>query len=259
MAMKMKIATWNVNSIRVRLPHVINWLSSRKPDVLALQEIKLEDDIFPREAFEKLGYHIVSSGQKTYNGVAVLSREKVDDVIVDFPSLEDPQRRVLAVRYGDIRILNLYIPNGESIESPKYQYKLNWLQHLEGFLKTELKKYPNLVVLGDFNIAPEEIDVHNPKRFIGKVLFSEPERQAFRNMLSIGFKDCFRLHEERQKAFTWWDYRLKAFERDWGLRIDHILASQALSAKCATCTIDKLPRTWERPSDHTPVIAEFSS
>jgi len=256
--MNFKIATWNVNSLRVRLPHVLEWIEKAKPDVLALQEIKLTDEYFPSEALQAAGYHAVFSGQKTYNGVAILSREKVDDLIIDFPSLEDPERRILGVMLGDIRILNLYVPNGESVDSAKYQYKLNWLQNLDLFLKAELQKHPNMIVLGDFNIAPEEIDVHNPKRWMNKVLFSELERQAFRDMLQVGFNDCFRLHASNEKAFTWWDYRLKAFERNWGLRIDHILASTALSAQCTSCAIDKQPRSWERPSDHTPVIAEFS-
>lgn len=254
----MKIATWNVNSLRVRLPHVLKWLDTVRPDVLALQETKLTDDAFPFEPIKAKGYHVVSSGQKTYNGVAIISREQVDDVIVDLPNSQDPQRRVLSVLYRNIRILNLYVPNGESTTSLKYQYKLDWLQKLDLYLKTELLKNPQMIILGDFNIAPAEIDVHNPKRWEGSVLFSQRERAAFQSMLDVGFGDCYRLHYPAQKDYTWWDYRLKAFERNWGLRIDHILASNPLLPQCQHCMIDPLPRGWERPSDHTPVIAEFA-
>lgn len=253
----MKIATWNVNSLRVRLPHVVTWINTVKPDVLALQETKLTDDSFPIAAIEDLGYKVVASGQKTYNGVAILSRDKSEDVVFDLPSFADPQRRVLGITIGDIRVLNLYIPNGESVVSKKYEYKMSWLKSLALFLQEERKKHAKMVVLGDFNIAPEEIDVHNPKSWEGQVLFSEPERQAFRDMLAVGFKDCFRMLSPDEKHYSWWDYRLNAFKRDMGLRIDHILASNTLSAHCVKCYIDKDPRGWERPSDHAPVIAEF--
>lgn len=252
-----KIATWNVNSLRVRLPHVLSWLADIKPDVLALQETKLPDNDFPFDEIQNAGYFVVTSGQRTYNGVAILSRKKATDVIINIPELDDPQRRMLCVSIGDIRVLNLYVPNGESVVSEKYQYKLNWLKHLDLFLKQELKKHPKMIVLGDFNIAPDRIDVHDPKLCEGQVLFSEPERKAFKEMLKVGFKDSFRELNPSEGNFTWWDYRMNAFKRNRGLRIDHILASTALSSHCVKCDIDKAPRTWERPSDHAPVVAEF--
>lgn len=252
-----KIATWNVNSLRVRLPHVLQWLEEAKPDVLALQETKIPDADFPIEEINKAGYECVFSGQKTYNGMAVLSRQKATEIITDIPELEDHQRRVLAVTIGDIRVLDVYIPNGESLISEKYAYKLNWLKHLDMFLAHEIKKYPKMIILGDFNIAPEEIDVYDPKAWAGKVLFSEKEREAFRDMVKVGFVDCFRLHEQPEKSFSWWDYRMNAFKRNMGLRIDHILATSELTKECQRCYIDKTPRALERPSDHTPVVAEF--
>src|SRR3990167_289291 len=255
--MTFKIATWNVNSLRVRLPHVLTWLQDMQPDALALQEIKLPDSEFPFEAIQEAGYTAVCSGQRTYNGVAIISRQAVSEVMTDFPGYEDQQRRVLGVTLNDIRILNIYIPNGESILSEKYQYKLRWLKNFDNFLKNELRKYPKLIVVGDFNIAPDEIDVHDPKLWQGQVLFSDLERQAFREMLQAGFSDCFRQMNRAEKKFSWWDYRLNAYRRNLGLRIDHILASTALSLKCHHCSIDTAPRAWERPSDHAPVVAEF--
>lgn len=253
-----KIATWNVNSLRVRLPHVLTWLKDVKPDVLALQETKMPDEDFPFEALEEAGYHAVSSGQKTYNGMAILSRVKAGDIVTDLPGLADPQRRVLGAAFGDIRVLDLYVPNGESVTSDKYNYKLNWLTQLDIFLRDELKKYPKMIVLGDFNIAPEEIDVHNPALWDGQVLFSGPERKAFYSILDTGLNDCYRCLNPAEKNYTWWDYRMNAYKRNMGLRIDHILASQTLQSACIKCFIDKAPRSWERPSDHAPVIAEFN-
>lgn len=252
-----KIATWNVNSLRVRLPHVLAWLKENNPDVLALQETKLQDDDFPLAAFHDAGYEAVYSGQRTYNGVAILSRKQVKDVIRDLPDHQDVQRRVLAVLAEDIRILDLYVPNGESTTSEKYQYKLDWLEKLDLFLKRELKTHPRVIVLGDFNIAPEEMDVHDPKLWDGQVLFSMPERKAFQDMLNLGFNDCFRQLNPTEKSYSWWDYRLNAFKRNMGLRIDHILASSQLAPHCVKCYIDKSQRALERPSDHAPVIAEF--
>lgn len=257
MATALKIATWNVNSLRVRLPHVLEWLTRYQPDVLALQETKLPDADFPENVIKQAGYEVCFSGQRTYNGVAVLSRYPLTEKITDIPSLDDHQRRVLAVTIGDIRILNLYVPNGESVGSEKYCYKLSWLQHLTIFLKKELQKYPKMILLGDFNIAPDDKDVYDPQAWQGQVLFSEHERVAFRDILQIGFVDCFRLHSPTEKSFSWWDYRLNAFKRNMGLRIDHILASTILATQCIQCHIDKVPRTFERPSDHAPVIAEF--
>jgi exodeoxyribonuclease-3 len=252
-----RIATWNVNSLRVRLPHVLDWLANTKPDVLALQETKLPDPDFPMDEIKQAGYEVVFSGQRTYNGMAIISKKAGSDVVTDLPGLEDPQRRVLAVTIGNIRILNLYVPNGESVGSEKYQYKLNWLQKLDQYLKKELQQHPNIIVLGDFNIAPQEIDVYEPMLWEDKVLFSKPERAAFQDILSLGFVDCFRHLAPTEKAFSWWDYRLNAFKRNMGLRIDHILASTALAPHCKRCYIDKVPRTLERPSDHAPVVAEL--
>lgn len=252
-----KIATWNVNSLRVRLTQVVAWLAQAKPDVLALQEIKLPDADFPIEAIREAGYEAVFAGQKTYNGVAILSRQKASHVVTDLHSFADTQRRVLAVTIDQVRILNLYVPNGESIQSEKYQYKMNWLQHLDLFLKQEIQLNPQMVIVGDFNIAPEDIDVYDPQRWAGQVLFSEPERQAFKGMLDVGFVDCFRQINPTEQCFSWWDYRMNAFKRNLGLRIDHILASSALASQCLSCHIDKTPRSSERPSDHVPVIAEF--
>lgn len=252
-----KIATWNVNSLRVRLPHVLTWLSENKPDVLALQELKIPDTDFPLAEFENAGYSAVFSGQKTYNGVAILSRTPALDIVKDLPELDDHQRRILCATINNVRILNLYIPNGESIASEKYQYKLNWLKHLDLYLQQELKANPNMVVVGDFNIAPQNIDVHDPIAWEGRVLFSDLERNAFQEMLNIGFKDCYRQINPDEKMFSWWDYRLNAYKRNLGLRIDHILASTPLATRCTSCVIDKVPRAWERPSDHAPVLAEF--
>ena len=254
--MTFKIATWNVNSLRVRLPHVLAWIRDVEPDLLALQEIKVIDAEFPYDAFSEAGYKVVVSGQKTYNGVTLLSREKLEEVITDIPG-QDHQRRVIGATVGAIRVLNLYVPNGENVVSEKYQYKLNWLKQLGVFLKTELKKHTKMILLGDFNIAPEEIDVHDPNLWEGQVLFSEKERQAYRDILHIGFHDCYRKLAPLEKQFTWWDYRLNAFKRNRGLRIDHILASNLLASYCTSCMIDQAPRAWERPSDHAPVVAQF--
>lgn len=253
----LKIATWNVNSLRVRLPHVLQWLAEVKPDILALQETKLPDPDFPITEIQNAGYQCLFSGQKTYNGMAILTRNSGHDKVIDIPELEDPQRRVLGVTIDDVRILNLYVPNGESIVSEKYVYKLNWLKHLDAYLQHEVVKYPKFVILGDFNIAPEEIDVHDPKAWMGQVLFSDKERAAFQDLIKLGFQDCFRMREPAEKSFSWWDYRLNAFKRNMGLRIDHILAAPALANQCVRCYIDKAPRGWERPSDHAPVVAEF--
>jgi len=253
----LKIATWNVNSLNVRLPQVLSWLDSSRPDILALQETKLTDDKFPVAEFESAGYRALFSGQKTYNGVAILSREPGAEVITDLPGLDDPQRRVLAASYGELRVLNLYVPNGESVGSEKYAYKLDWLDKLIDFVAAELKRHPKLVVLGDFNIAPEERDVYDPLVWQGKVLFSEAERAALQRLLATGLCDSFRIFEQEEKQFSWWDYRMAAFRRNLGLRIDHILASKPLCEGCRSCVIDKAPRKNERPSDHTPVVAEF--
>lgn len=256
--MTLKIATWNVNSLRVRLPHVQEWVENNKPDVLALQELKMPTEEFPLDVFQELGYEAAVSGQRTYNGVAVLSRKNATDIVTDIPGLDDPQRRVMGVTIGDVRVLDLYVPNGSEVGSDKYEYKLDWLEKLTAYLKKQIKEYPKMVVLGDFNIAPENIDVHKPERWEGKVLFSLPERKALQQIMDVGFKDCFREMNPDKPGYSWWDYRLNAFQRNWGLRIDHILASDALFAECKKCDVDVAPRELERPSDHAPVVAVFS-
>lgn len=253
----MKIATWNVNSLRVRLDHVLAWLESDKPDVLALQETKLTDENFPVEAFESAGYHAVFSGQPTYNGVALISREPGEDVATGIDGFEDPQRRVLAATYGGVRVMNLYVPNGQSVESDKYGYKLEWLAALHAQLASEAGRYEHRVILGDFNIAPDDRDVHDPAAWEGKVLCTDKERDALTGILGLGFVDTFRLFEQPEKSYSWWDYRAAAFRRNLGMRIDLILASEGLSGLCTGSHIDVGPRRWERPSDHTVVVAEF--
>jgi exodeoxyribonuclease-3 len=253
-----KIATWNVNSLRVRMPHVLEWLEREQPDLLAVQETKTVDADFPATALAEVGYQAVYSGQKTYNGVALITRAAVADVVTDPPQLDDPQRRILAGTCGNVRVINLYIPNGSEVGSDKYAYKLDWLGKIRAFIEDELTRYERLVVLGDFNIAPEDRDTHDPEAWRGKILCSEPERQAFQDFLWLGLSDAFRLFEQEEASFSWWDYRAAGFRRNLGLRIDHILVSPALRTECQTCRIDKEPRKLERPSDHAPVVAEFA-
>jgi len=255
----MKIASWNVNSLNVRLPHVLQWLETARPDLLGLQETKLTDEKFPQAEIEAAGYNVVFSGQKTYNGVAVLSRvpEAATDVVTDLPGLDDPQRRVLGATYGDVRFLNLYVPNGQEVGSDKYAYKLDWLAKLRAYVEAQLKQYPKFVMVGDFNIAPDDRDVHDPAAWAGSVLCSEPEREAFRELLGLGLSDTFRQFEQEEGSFSWWDYRQAAFRRNLGLRIDHILASADMAKCCTASVVDKEPRRWERPSDHAPAVAEF--
>ncbi|HSD60092.1 MAG TPA: exodeoxyribonuclease III [Burkholderiales bacterium] len=252
-----RLATWNVNSLKVRLPQVLDWLKGHAPDALCLQETKTEDGNFPKAEIEAAGYSVVFSGQKTYNGVAILSRNPGADALAAIPEFDDPQKRVLAATFGGVRVINLYVPNGESVSSDKYRYKLAWLAALKAWLREELARHPKLAVVGDFNIAPDERDVHDPKLWEGQVLFSEPERSAFRDLLGLGLADAFRLFEQPEKSYTWWDYRMNAFKRDLGLRIDHILLSSALASACTACAIDREPRKSERPSDHAPVVAEL--
>ena len=254
----MKIATWNVNSLRVRLPHVLDWLAKEQPDLLALQETKTVDADFPLAALEQAGYQAVFSGQKTYNGVALVSNGAVVDVVADPPGLQDPQRRILAGTCAGVRIIDLYVPNGSEVGSEKYAYKLDWLGKVQAFIAAELSRHPRLVVLGDFNIAPEDRDVHDPAAWQGKILCSAPERLAFQSLLALGLSDAFRLFDQEEASFSWWDYRAAGFRRNLGLRIDHILVSAALRDECRSCRIDKEPRKLERPSDHAPVITEFS-
>ena len=255
----MRVATWNVNSLKVRLPQVVTWLASQQPDVLCLQETKLEDAKFPVEEIRATGYHVVYSGQKTYNGVAILSREPATGVQAGVPGFDDPQKRVLAADVSGMRVVCLYVPNGQSIDSDKYRYKLDWLARTNAWLAGELAANARLVVVGDFNIAPDDRDVHDPKAWEGQVLCSAPERQAFQTMLAAGLQDSFRLFEQPPQSYTWWDYRMHAFRRKMGMRIDHILVSGQLAANCRSCAIDIEPRKNERPSDHAPVIAEIAT
>jgi exodeoxyribonuclease III len=252
-----KLATWNVNSLKVRLPHLLDWLGTTRPDVVCLQETKTEDATFPLAAIEAAGYRAVFCGQKSYNGVAILARSGLSDIQHGIPHFADDPKRVIAATIGGLRVISIYAPNGQSLESEKYVYKLKWYEALAAWLQDELARRPRIAVLGDFNVAPEDRDVHNPKRWEGEIHVSAPERSAFRRLLEIGFKDAFRLFDQPEKEFTWWDYRLLAYQRGWGLRIDEILLSPELAARCVACTIDKVPRERERPSDHTPVIADL--
>lgn len=251
----MKLATWNVNSLKVRLPQVLQWLSDNPVDVLCLQETKTTDDKFPVATLEELGYHIAFSGQKTYNGVAIISKNPITDVVKNNPLFPDEQQRIIAGTIDDVRVICAYVPNGQSVDSDKYQYKLKWLQALHEWLAAELKVHPKLAILGDYNIAPADCDVHDPVLWQGQVLVSDREREAFQKLCDLNLVDAFRLFDQADKMFSWWDYRQMAFRRNMGLRIDHILLSPPLAARCIACTIDKIPRKWEQPSDHTPVIA----
>ena len=255
----MKLATWNVNSLKVRLPHVLDWLSDAKPDVLCLQELKLEDKAFPVVAIEDAGYRVAFSGQKTYNGVAIIARHELADVSRDIPGFDDPQRRVIAATVAGVRVVCGYFPNGQEVGSDKYEYKLKWLVALTAWLREELARYPQLALLGDYNIAPDDRDVHDPVAWQGKILCSEPERDAFRALAGLGLADAFRMFDQPEKSFSWWDYRMMGFRRNLGLRIDHILLSAPLAARCTACGIDKAPRKLERPSDHAPVVAELGA
>ena len=255
----MKISTWNVNSLRVRIEHVCDWLQNNQPDVLVLQEIKLTNDLFPYDEIAACGYQAVANGQKTYNGVAILSRIEAADPVFELPDFEDEQRRVLAATVGEYRVIDLYVPNGQTVDSDKYVYKLNWLAALHDFLQEQLSTYPNVVVLGDFNIAPDDRDVHDPEGWQGNVLVSDAEREALTKILDLGMVDVFRQFERAENTFSWWDYRAAAFRRNRGLRIDLILADKNLAENCLSCAVDIEPRTLERPSDHAPVSAVFGS
>jgi exodeoxyribonuclease-3 len=252
-----KLASWNVNSLKVRLPHLLDWLAAQKPDVVCLQETKTEDAGFPLAPIEAAGYRAVFCGQKTYNGVAILARGALEDVQHGIPNFADDPKRLIAATVGDLRIISAYAPNGQSLESEKYAYKLRWYEALASWMQQELVRHPRLALLGDFNVAPEDRDVHNPKRWEGGIHVSPPERAAFRKLLESGFADSFRLFEQPEKEFSWWDYRLNAFQRGWGLRIDFVLLSAELAKRCKSAAIDKAPRALERPSDHTPVLAEL--
>jgi exodeoxyribonuclease-3 len=254
----MRLATWNVNSLKVRLPQLLDWLARAAPDVACLQETKTEDANFPRAALLAAGYQAVYCGQKAYNGVAILARSQPREVQHGIPHFADDPKRVIAATVDDLRVVCLYAPNGQAVGSDKYQYKLRWYDALTPWLLQELERQPRLAVLGDLNVAPEDRDVHDPKRWAGQIHASEPERAALRRVIEeVGLADAFRLFQQPQGEFSWWDYRLAAFQRNWGLRIDHILLSPPLAQRCLACTIDKSPRRLERASDHAPVIAEL--
>ena len=254
----MKFATWNVNSLKVRLLHLVDWLAQAQPDIVCLQELKLEDAKFPRAELEAAGYQCAFAGQKTYNGVAILSRAPLLEVAAGMPGFQDEQKRVIAATVGEVRAICVYCPNGQAVDSEKYGYKLRWFAALKDYLAAELARHPRLVVAGDFNVAPDDRDVHDPKAWEGQVLVSEPERAAWRALLALGLQDSFRLFEQPEKIYSWWDYRMMGFRRNFGLRIDHVLVAAELAKRCTASTVDKAPRKLERPSDHAPVIAEFS-
>ncbi len=255
----MRIATWNVNSLKIRLPHVLDWLERNPVEVLALQETKLTDDKFPVAPLEAAGYRASFAGQKTYNGVALLSRLALpaSDVAIDMPGFADEQKRVIAATVNTVRVVCVYVPNGQAVDSDKYRYKLDWFVALHDWLAVERKIHPRLVVAGDYNVAPEDRDVHDPAAWEGQVLFSGPERAALKALQDLGLHDAFRLFDQPPKSYSWWDYRMLAFRRNAGLRIDHVLVSDALKPLCTACVIDRDERKREQPSDHAPVVATF--
>jgi len=255
----MKLATWNINSLKMRLPRVLDWLAANRPDVLCLQELKLEDVKYPRPELEAAGYQSHVFGQKTYNGVAILVRDgvHVGDVATGMPGFDDEQKRVIAATVDDMRVVCAYVPNGQSVGSDKYEYKLRWCAAAETYLRGAAATFRDLAFVGDLNIAPEPRDVHDPAAWEGQVLFSMPEREAFGRWLDAGLKDSFRLFDQPPKTFSWWDYRMLAFPKNTGLRIDHILVSPSLAERCVSCTIDRNARKGEKPSDHAPVVAVF--
>ena len=254
----MKLATWNVNSLAVRLPQVLDWLSTHRPDALCLQETKLTDDKFPHAEFVAAGYAAQWFGQKTYNGVALLTRLPATDVVKNIPGHADEQARVITATVGGVRVIGAYVPNGQAVDSDKFQYKLGWLEALQTWIADELVRHPALVLVGDFNIAPEDRDVHDPALWAGQVLCTPEERAHFQRLIALGLHDAFRLFEQAPKSWSWWDYRNLAFRKNQGLRIDHILVSTTLASRVTACHIDKLPRKNERPSDHAPVVVELS-
>jgi exodeoxyribonuclease III len=255
----LKFATWNVNSLAVRLPQLLEWLAANPVDALVLQETKLTDDKFPKAEIEAAGYHVVFHGQKTYNGVALLTRGNLaDKVVKNIPNHGDDQARLIAGTLAGIRVIGGYFPNGQAPGSDKFAYKMKWLDALRDWLRAELAEHPQLVLMGDFNIAPEDRDVHDPVLWAGQIHCTDEERAHFKGLLGLGLHDAFRLFDQPPKCWSWWDYRNLAFRKNQGLRIDHILVSEALRPRVAACTIDKLPRKNERPSDHAPVVVELS-
>ena len=254
----MKIATWNVNSLKVRLPHLLDWLAEQSPDIVCLQELKLEDHNFPQAELTAAGYHAAFAGQKTYTGVALLARQPIEEVRYGNPHFPDEQKRLVSGTIDGVRVVCAYMPNGQAVGSEKYDYKLRWLAALAQWLQEELAQHPHLALCGDYNIAPDDRDVHDPERWRGEILCSEPERSAFRRLLDLGLADSFRLFEQAEKSFSWWDYRMLGFQKNLGLRIDHILLSAPLAARCTAAGIDRAPRKRERPSDHAPVWAQLA-
>ncbi|MDZ7792028.1 MAG: exodeoxyribonuclease III [Xanthomonadales bacterium] len=253
----MKFASWNVNSLKVRLPQVLDWMDHQRPDVLGLQETKLTDEKFPAEAIEAAGYHVAFAGQPTYNGVALIASEEPLDVVTGIPDFPDDQKRVIAATVGGVRVINLYVVNGKEVGSDKFDYKLRWIEAVHNWIADELTRHDKLIVMGDFNIAPDDRDVHDPEAWHEKILCSTPEREALERMLDLGLHDSFRLFEQPEATFSWWDYRAAAFRRGLGLRIDLVLCSDALKGACKTSYVDAEPRRNERPSDHAPAVAEF--
>lgn len=251
----MKIATWNVNSLAVRLPQVLDWLGQHQPEVVALQETKLTDDKFPHAEFAQAGYAAQWFGQKTYNGVALLSKTPAEDVVRNIPGFADEQARVIAGTVGELRVIGAYFPNGQAPGTDKFEYKMQWMRALHDWVREELARHPKLVLMGDYNIAPEDRDVYDPVAWAGQIHCTPEEREQFRQLLALGLHDAFRLFEQPPKSWSWWDYRNLAFRKNQGLRIDHILVSEALKPSVTACTIDKTPRKNERPSDHAPVVA----
>ena len=250
----MQLATWNVNSLTVRLPQVLDWLSANPVDALVLQETKTTDDKFPREAIEAAGYHVAFFGQKTYNGVALLSRSEITEVVKNIPNFEDDMARVIAGTVAGVRVIGAYFPNGQAPDSDKFVYKMRWLEALQNWLREELKQHPKLVLMGDFNITVDDRDVWDPVGLKDTIHCTVEERAHFQALIDLGTHDAYRLFEQAEKSYSWWDYREFAFRRNRGLRIDHILVSDALKASVQACVIDKAPRKNERPSDHTPVV-----
>jgi len=253
----MRLVTWNVNSLRVRQERIEGWLAEAEPDVVCMQETKLADDAWPALSFKALGYESAHYGQGQWNGVAILSRRSLGDVVEGIPGFADEQKRVIAATVHGMRVVCVYCPNGQAVGSDKYEYKLRWFAALRDYLSAELQNHPRLAVAGDFNVAPEDRDVHDPKAWEGQVHVSVPERAAWRALLALGLKDSFRLFEQPEKVYSWWDYRMMGFRRNAGLRIDHVLLSEELAQTCTSSTVDKAPRKLERPSDHAPALAEL--
>jgi exodeoxyribonuclease-3 len=255
----MRLAAWNVNSLKVRLPHLLNWLQLQHPDVVCLQETKTEDVNFPSAAITDAGYKVVYTGQKTYNGVAILSRYDLEDVVVGMPGWEDVQQRVISATVQGVRVICVYVPNGQALDSEKYTYKLAWLEALQEYVSQQLLSHSELAVLGDYNIAPADEDVYDPKGWADGILVSAPERDALLKLLGLGLVDSFRLFSQSEKSYTWWDYRMAAFRRNMGARIDHILLSHDLAKRCVGCEVDVAPRKLDRPSDHAPIIVTIGA